>query len=77
MTYKYKNRKLEQAMMECALSIQELSRSTQMTRFTIRRMLDNRPVRRCSIRKVCGVLQRTPINVGLAPMPSVDLTEVV
>ena len=77
MTYKYKNRKLEQAMMECALSIRDLAKASGLARETINKMLRNNPVHRSSIRKVCGVLQRTPINVGLAPMPSVDLNEVV
>lgn len=77
--YRYRNRKMEQAMLEQALSIEDLAKAAGVHRNTILKMLrlpSGNVSRPASIRKVCKILQKTPISIGMAHEAPKDLENV-
>jgi predicted transcriptional regulator len=69
----YKNARLWQ---ENALGGFELAKASGVGYAVIWKALKGRSIRASSVRKICAVLQRTPVNVGLCPVdPDIDLKE--
>ena len=63
-------------MQENALGGFELAKASGVGYATIWKALNGKSIRASSVRKICAVLQRTPINVGMCPVdPDIDLTE--
>jgi hypothetical protein len=73
MRKKYKNTRLLNAMLEQAITIDELAIATKLCRQTISRALSCGSVRMANVRKICFVLQRMPVQLGFAPEPEIDL----
>lgn len=77
--YRYRNRKMEQAMLEQALSIEDLAKAAGTHRNTILKMLrleSGSASRPLTIRKVCKILQKTPVSIGMAHEAPKDLENV-
>jgi len=72
-----KNFKLRRAMQENALSADELAQAADVHRATVQRMLVGYGAQPSTIRRLCVVLQRTPINLGFVADDPVDLGRVM
>jgi DNA-binding Xre family transcriptional regulator len=73
MKCKYQNKRLVQAMLEQAISLTELAKASGLARCTITAALQGKHIFPSSVRKICAVMQRMPVQLGFAPEPDVDL----
>lgn len=76
MSKAYKNSLLFHAMQENAIGGFELAKAAGVSYFVIWKALKGGKLRPCTVRKICAILQRTPVNIGLCPVdPDIDLKE--
>ena len=60
-------------MQENAISILDLAKASGVSHWTVTRALRGDVLKPRTVRKICGALQRMPVDAGFCPDPDVNL----